>query len=101
MIHVIASVRVKPGKRDEFIALFKSNLTKVREEKGCIRYLPAIDVATGLPPQVLDENVVTIIETWETVDALQDHLGTPHMTAFMENEKPLVEGSTIKVLQEA
>lgn len=101
MIHVIASVKVKPGKREELLALFKSNLTKVREEKGCIRYLPTIDMATGLPPQELDENTVTIIETWETVEALQNHLGTPHMKAFMEKEKPLVEGSTIKVLQEA
>lgn len=101
MIHVIASIRVKPGKRDEFIALFKSNLPNVREEKGCIRYLPAIDIPTGLPPQALDENVVTIIETWESVDALRDHFGAPHMAAYIEKEKPLIEGATIKILQEA
>jgi len=101
MIHVIASVHVKPGKRDEFIALFKSNLPKVKAEKGCIRYLPAIDIATGLPPQVLDDNIVTIIETWETLDVLQNHLGTPHMAAFFEKEKLLVESSTLKILQEA
>ena len=101
MIHVIASVRVKSGKRDEFIDLFKSNLPKVRAEQGCIRYLPAIDFASGLPPQALDENVVTIIETWETMEALQNHLGTPHMAAFFEKEKTLVEGSTLKILQEA
>jgi quinol monooxygenase YgiN len=101
MIHVIASVRVKPGKRDEFIALFKSILPKVREEQGCVRYLPAIDIATGLPPQELDENLVTIIETWDSVDALQNHLGTPHMAAYFEKEKPLVEGSILKILQEA
>ena len=54
MIHVIASVRVKPGNREELLNLFKANLTKVRDEKGCIRYFPAIDVVTGLPPQSLD-----------------------------------------------
>lgn len=101
MIHVIASIQVKPGKRDELIELFKSNLPNVREEKGCIRYLPAIDIATGLPPQALDENAVTVLETWETVDALKNHLATPHMQTFMEKEKSLIEGSTIKVLQEA
>ena len=51
MIHVIASVRVKPGNREELLNLFKANLTKVREENGCIRYFLAIDVVTGLPPQ--------------------------------------------------
>jgi quinol monooxygenase YgiN len=101
MIHVIASIKVKAGKRKELLDLFKANLSKVREEKGCIRYLPAVDIATGLPPQSLDENMVTIIENWESVEALRNHLVTPHMTAFFEKEKPLVDGSTIKILQEA
>jgi len=101
MIHVIASVRVKPGKRQELLDLFKVNLPKVKEEKGCIQYFPAVDVVTGLPPQSLDQNMVTVIETWESVEALKDHLGTPHMAAFFEKERPLVEGSTIKILQEA
>jgi quinol monooxygenase YgiN len=101
MIHVIASVRVKPGKRQELLDLFKVNLPKVREEKGCIRYFPAVDVNTGLPPQSLDENMVTVIETWESVEALKNHLTTPHMAVFFEKEKSLVEGSTIKILQEA
>ena len=101
MVHVIASVQVKADKRDEFIALFKANLPKVRAEKGCIRYLLTVDMPTGLPPQVLDENGLTIIETWEALDALQAHFGTPHMSAFFEKEKPLVESSTIKILQEA
>ena len=101
MVHVIASIKVKAGKRKELLDLFKTNLPKVREEKGCIRYLPAVDIATGLPPQSLDENMVTIIETWESVEALKNHLAAPHMAAFFEKEKPLVDGSTIKILQEA
>ena len=101
MVHVIASVQLKPGKRDEFIALFKSNLPTVKAEKGCIKYLLAVDLPTGLPPQVLDENGVAIIETWETLDSLQAHLGTPHMSAFFEKEKQFIDSSTIKILQEA
>jgi len=101
MIHVIASVKVKPGKRDQLLDLFRENLPRVREEKGCIRYFPAVDVATGLPPQSLDEDIITVIETWESLEALKDHLATPHMAAFFEKEKPLVSGSVIKILQEA
>jgi len=101
MVHVIASVRVKPGKRQELLDLFKANLPKVRAEKGCVRYIPTVDVATGLPPQSLDENMVTVIEAWESVEDLKHHLATPHMVTFFEMEKPLVEGSTIKILKEA
>ena len=61
-----------------------------------------MDIASGLPPQILDANVVTIIEKWESLDALRNHLVTPHMKAFFEKRKDMVEGgSLLKVLQEA
>lgn len=101
MISVIASVRVKAGKRSEFLEIFKANLPKVREEKGCIEYFPAIDVNSGLPPQVLDENMVTVIEKWESLEALQNHLVAPHMVSYKEKVKDLVEEVTLKVLKEA
>ena len=102
MIHVIASVRVKTGMRDQFLELFKSTARHVREEKGCIQYVPTVDIASGLPPQILDPNVVTIIEKWESLEALRNHLVTPHMKAFLEKRKDMVEGGSIlKVLQEA
>jgi quinol monooxygenase YgiN len=45
---------------------------------------------------------VTIIEKWDSLEALRDHLVTPHMKAFFEKRKDMVEGSSIlKVLQEA
>ncbi len=100
MVHVIASIRLKSGKRSEFLEIFKANLPQVREEKGCIEYLPAIDVESGLPPQVLDENMVTIIEKWESLEALRNHLNAPHMVAYKEKVKDLVEEVVLKILQE-
>lgn len=101
MISVIASVRMKTGKRSEFLEIFKSNVPKVRKEKGCIEYFPAVDVDSGLPPQSLDENVVTIIEKWESLEALRDHLNAPHMLSYREKVKDIVEDVSLKVLQEA
>ncbi len=101
MISVIASIRVKPGKRAEFLEIFKANLPKVREEEGCIEYFPAVDVDAGLPPQVLDEQMVTVIEKWESLKALRDHLVAPHMVAYKEKVKDIVEEVTLKVLKEA
>jgi quinol monooxygenase YgiN len=100
MIHVIASVHVKAGRVNEFLEIFKSNIPKVREENGCIQYLPAIDIDSGLPPQVFEDNVVTIIEKWENLDALQDHLKAPHMLVYMEKVKNVVENVLLKVLKE-
>ena len=101
MITVIASIHVKPGNISQFIDIFKSNVPAVLAEEGCIEYYPAIDAQTGLPPQELNENVVTIIEKWETPDALKSHLGSPHMLAYREQVKEIVEKLTVKVLKEA
>ena len=101
MIHVIASIRVRDGQRPAFLDIFKANVPNVREEKGCIAYFPTVDIDAELAPQSLDESLVTIIEKWENVAALRDHLNAPHMLSYKEKVKDIVEGVTIKVLQEA
>jgi len=97
MINVIASIHIKEGRLSEFIEIFKSNIPKVLEEKGCIEYVPTIDVPAGLPPQELNNNVVTIIEKWDSLEDLQAHLSAPHMLAYKENVKDLVEKLSLKV----
>jgi quinol monooxygenase YgiN len=101
MIYVIASIHVKKGRLQDFIEVFKSNVPNVREERGCIQYFPTVDINADLPPQILDENVVTVIEYWDSLGALRDHLTTPHMLAYKEKVKGIVEDISIKVLQEA
>ena len=101
MIYVVVSVRVKAGKAPEFLALFGSIALLAREEKGCVQYVAATDFDSGLPPQVFDKDVVTILEKWEDIEALRNHLATPHMAVFLEKEKALTEGSSIKILTEA
>jgi quinol monooxygenase YgiN len=100
MIHVIASIRLKPGTRSGFLDIFNRNIPEVRKEAGCIAYFPAVDIDSGLPAQDLDENMVTIIETWESVKSLQDHLAAPHMLAYREKVKEMVASLSLKVLGE-
>ncbi|PLX53944.1 MAG: antibiotic biosynthesis monooxygenase [Desulfobacteraceae bacterium] len=101
MINVIASIHIKEGRLSEFVEIFKSNVPNVLEEKGCIEYVPTLDVPAGLPPQELDNNVVTIIEKWGSLEDLQAHLLTPHMLAYKEKVKDLVDKVSLKVLGEA
>ena len=46
MIHVLATIEVAPGRREEFLAAFQELVPDVRAEKGCLEYGPAIDLAT-------------------------------------------------------
>jgi quinol monooxygenase YgiN len=101
MINVIASIRVRPGSISDFLEIFKDNMLAVLKEKGCIEYFPAIDMDSGLPSQIPDENVVTIIEKWLDLDALHAHLESAHMLAYREKVKDIVETVHLKILKEA
>lgn len=99
MIHVIASIRVKPGLRNAFIDIFKANVPNVLAEKGCMDYLPTIDVDAGLPPQERDADTITIIERRDRLDDLHNHLKAPHMLAYREKVKDMVRHMSLKVLE--
>ena len=102
MIHVIATIELVEGGREQFLSIFRDNVANVKAEKGCINYTPTIDVDSGIPIQdSLRHNVVTVIEAWESLEALQAHLTAPHMTAYREVVKDLVKKVSLKVCADA
>jgi quinol monooxygenase YgiN len=50
MIHVIAIIRCKPGRRQEVIDIFNANVPAVLAEAGCIAYEAAVDAAGSSRP---------------------------------------------------
>ena len=101
MVHVLAALRIKEGHLAEFIEIFKANVQNVLREKGCIEYSPAIDLPTEISTQDIDKNVVTVIEKWESLDALKDHSVAPHMLAYGEKVKDILENVSLKILTNA
>jgi len=100
MIHVIATVQARPGKREAVLAEFRRNVPNVRAEKGCIEYGATQDLTTEIKAQIpLREDVLTIVEKWESLDALKAHLATPHMATYRERTKDLVQAVTLQILQ--
>jgi quinol monooxygenase YgiN len=100
MIHVIATIQVAPGRRADFLTEFRQLVPQVLSEKGCLAYGPAVDIAApiaGVPAARGD--VVTVVEKWESVEALQAHLAAPHMARYRESVKDLVSGVDIRVLE--
>ena len=101
MISVLASIQLHQGQRAAFLEIFNANVPLVRQESGCIEYFPAVDIDAGLPPQLFDENMVTVIEKWQSLEALRAHLASPHMLEYKEKVKTLVKDLSLKVLQVA
>lgn len=102
MIYVIATIKLRPGTRDEFLSHFHEIVPIVREEHGCLDYGPTIDFATNIGAQAEPrEDVVTVVESWESLEALEDHLIAPHMLAYRSRVKELVVGTSLQVLKPA
>jgi quinol monooxygenase YgiN len=102
MIHVIAVITAKPGKRDEVLKHFRANVPAVRAEKGCIEYGAAIDAEPALPVQTkYGADAFVVVEQWESIDALKAHAGAPHMQAYGAKTKDLLASRVIHILSPA
>lgn len=102
MIHVIATIEVVPGKRAEYLTILREVAAEVRAERGCLAYVPTVDIPSGLPVQCdLRENVVTLVEAWESLDHLHAHLKSAHMRAYRGRVQEFVTGLSIQVLEPA
>ena len=102
MIHVVAVLTAKPGKRDEVLKAFRANVPNVRAEKGCIEYGAAIDLEPGPKFQTrYGADVIVVIEKWEDAAALEAHARAPHMAAYAAQVKDLLADRKVHILAPA
>lgn len=102
MISVFAVMTAKEGKKQQVLEIARSNLTNVRAEKGCHAYRLVEDVQDNLHFQKkLGVDSFAFIEEWESIEALEAHLATPHMQDYAEKTSDLLWDSDIYVMQSA
>jgi quinol monooxygenase YgiN len=102
MIHVVAVVTAKPGKRAEILRHFKANVPACRAEQGCIEYGPVVDAENAPPSQTrIGPDTFMVVEKWQSMDALKAHAAAPHMAAYAAKVKDLIASRAIHVLQDA
>jgi len=82
MITVAVKYLVKPGFRDQVMALAKEAVTATRKEEGNIEY------SVYASPE--NDQMIFVYEEWESKEALQAHVKTPHMKVFAESRKDMV-----------
>ena len=99
MLSVIAEIEIVDGKRDEFLDEFRKVVPLVLAEDGCVEYGPTLDAVTDIAAQIpRRDNIVTIVEKWESVEALKAHLVAPHMAEYRLRVKAFVVGSVLRIL---
>lgn len=102
MIHVIAIITLNPGAREQFLREFHALMPAVHAEDGCIEYGPTIDAETPIAAQIPRRpDIVTIVEKWRDLPALQAHLIAPHMTPYRAKVKEIVISTQLQILEPA
>ena len=100
MIHVIATIELRPNSRDDYLKILQNNVPAVKAEAGCLGYEPAVDIDSGLAFQnAVREDVVTIVEAWESLEHLVAHLKTPHMLAYRDAAARYVKQISVQVMK--
>jgi len=102
MIHVLAFITARPGRRDDILAAFRDNMAAVRAEAGCLGYEPVVDAGAGSGGFAsFGPDTFVVIEKWASMEALQAHAAAPHMKAYAARVKDLTANRAIHVLEPA
>ncbi len=102
MVHVLAIITAKPGKRAAVLEAFKANVPNVHAEDGCIEYGAAVDTEGAGPIQsALGPDTFVVIEKWRSLDHLKAHAAADHMKAYAAKVKDLLASRVIHVLSPA
>lgn len=102
MIHVLATIRVNPGRRAEFLQHFKRLVPHVRAETGCLAYEPTVDFnASHEAQELVGEDAIVVVESWSHIEALQAHFSAPHMLAFRQEAGHLIQNISLRILTPA
>lgn len=86
-IRVVAIIEAKPGQEAALEVAALACIAPTREETGCIEY--------RLHRDSEDASRFVFIETWKSPAALDTHLGTPHLKAFLEVVQRTAKGDVV------
>ncbi len=100
MLHVLAFITTKPGKRAEVLEAFHRIMPTVHAEAGCIEYGPVVD-AEGIGMAQFGPDTFVVVEKWENAETLGAHGRAAHMAAYAEEVKDLIAQRAVHVLRAA
>ena len=85
MLHVIATLPIRPDKAAEFEQVFAALARQVKEnEKGCLRY--------DLCRSVESPSTFVVVEAYADQEALKTHSSTPYFLEFFGKMKDYAAG---------
>jgi quinol monooxygenase YgiN len=93
MIYVIAELSIKAGSAEKAAAAARHAVAATVKEDGCITYDMHLSVS--------DPTRLVVVERWESREALNAHLQTPHLKAWRAAGADFVTARKVEVIAPA
>jgi quinol monooxygenase YgiN len=102
MVCIVATITLRDGKRENYLEEMRKILPIVRKEERCLEYQPTVDVNAGSRFQIkCRPDTVTVLEKWESLEALKQHGMAPHMADFRHAVKEFMQSMQLQILTPA
>jgi quinol monooxygenase YgiN len=88
IITVVAVMKAKPGQEEKLRSAALALVEPTRREEGCIQY--------DLHAHLTDPGSLVFYENWTSVEHLDRHGVSPHLTAFRAIAPDLVESARVE-----
>lgn len=84
MIIMQGSIPIKPGQFDRALAMAHDLIAATRGVAGCITY--------EFYRALSDPDALVVFQEWESMEALVDHLSSPHLESFLRRLPEISDG---------
>ena len=84
MIIMQVSIPIKSGQSDRALAMAHDLIAATRGVAGCITY--------EFYRALSDPDALVVFQEWESMDALVDHLSSPHLESFLRRLPEISDG---------
>jgi len=90
MIYVVATMHIKPEKREEVLKAARVAIAETRKEKGCQSY--------DLHISVTEPNTFVFVERWDNRDCLSSHMQMPHFLEWRKVANEAITGRRVEII---
>ena len=90
MIYVVATMHIKPEKREEVLAAARIAIALTRKEKGCQAY--------DLHISVTEPSKLVFVERWDDRDCLTAHMQMPHFLEWRKVANAAISARKVEII---
>ena len=101
MLTVIAEIQIHEGAEhfETVLNAFKDVTPLVLQESGCYGYELYIDQDANASFQYTPRNSIIMLEKWQSLGHLEQHMQTAHMQEFQTRVQDAVKDTKIRIMQ--